>query len=245
MSGKKVVVLFVLFLLIFTLFKVPAALLAQQFELPRNIAYKGLTGTLWQGKIDRLQVDKWLLQDVEWQFKPSQLFTAKAGFDVKFGAPRAVDQISGKGNVFIGTAGLGLSEFVARAPAAPIKSMLPLPMGDLGGRIIVSVSDYVKGETLCQTLDGDLTWTKAEIDLGTLVNFGAIESKLSCVEQNVVASFDGSNTLGLEGQATVESAKKYNFDGYLKPDASLPAMVHDGLSAFGKMDSKGRYQIKL
>lgn len=246
MSTKKIVFLFVLFLLVFTLFKVPAALIAGQFTLPKGVAYQGLSGTLWEGKISRLQADNWLIQDLHWQFTPSNLFTGKAAFDVKFGNPRAVSQLSGKGNVFVGLSGIGVSDAILRAPAAPIKSMMPIPMGDLGGRIIVSVSDYVKGETFCEQLDGDLTWTKAELNMGTVISFGAIESALSCVEKNVVASFDGNNSLGLEGAATVVSADDYQLDVFLKPDSTLPRDVHVTIDDYlGKADSKGRYKFKF
>ena len=245
MSNRKLVVFFILFLLLFTVAKLPVSLVAERLTLPANIAYQGLAGTMWQGQVKQLQFDDWLVRDVRWQFAPGKLLLGQAAFDVTFGKARDSQQLSGKGVLAYGVSGFDVHGMTIRAPANSVRSMLPIPVGELSGRVIANVASYVKGDTLCRELAGELTWTKAEVDFGGAIPLGAISSELSCVEQNVIASFDGENLLGLEGQAKIQSPQQYSFDGFLKPDAELPTAVHDGLRMFGKADSKGKYRIKL
>ena len=245
MSARKLVFIFVLALLVFSVIKTPAALIASQITLPNNVAYQGLSGSVWQGNISKLKVDQWLLNDVEWTVSPANLFLGEAAIDVRFGKARDKSQISGKGRLLLSMSDVAAEKLTVRLPADPLKRMLPIPVGNLGGRVLLDIEAYQKGETLCNQLTGELTWAKSEIDFGGPVSLGSISSELSCVNNNIVASFDGNNQLGLEGAATVQSTAKYNFDGFLKPDAQLPAAIHEGLRMFGKADSKGKYRIKI
>ena len=245
MSNKKRLIIFVLALVIFTLLKAPVTMLAQQAPLPPNLAYQGLSGTLWQGKIDRLQIQDWQVANLTWSFAPLAVFSAQAGFDIKFGKARDAQQLSGKGRVGFGLSGPVVDELTVRVPAAQVQGLLPIPVGELGGRFIANIKDYSKGETLCQTLSGNLMWTKASVAMGDTISFGTLDAELTCLNKNLMATFDGNNTLGLEGAATVQSPESFSFDGFVKPDASLPKMVHDSMAMFGKADSKGKYRIKL
>jgi len=245
MSGRKLTVIFVIALILLSLVKTPAALIVSQLNLPNNVAYQGLSGSIWQGNISRLKVDQWLINDVDWELSPVNLLLGEAAIDVRFGKARDQAQVSGKGRLMLSMSDIAAEKLTVRLPADPLRQMLPIPVGNLGGRVIVEIDAYQKGETLCNQLAGELTWAKSEIDFGGPIALGSISSDLSCVNQNVVASFDGNNQLGLEGAATVQSAAKYNFDGFLKPDAQLPAAIHDGLRMFGKADSKGKYRIKI
>ena len=245
MANAKLILIFVVSLFLLTMAKLPVALVAERAPIPSNMSYEGLSGTVWQGEIQRLQFDDWLLTDVQWQLAPLALLTGNAAFDIKFGKARDSQQLSGKGQFSYGISGILANGVTVRLPANNIKQMLPIPMGDIGGRVIATIEQYAKGDALCRELSGDLTWTKAEVDFGGRIALGALSSALSCDNAVIVAAFDGQNRLGLEGVARIESPQAYNFDGYLKPDAELPASLHQGVSMFGKADSKGKYKIKL
>lgn len=245
MSVLKMVLWFVLFLVVLTVVKLPVALVAEHANLPKNIAYEQLTGTLWSGKIKRLQIEGETLQKVEWQVSPWSLLLAKLEVTFKFGNARDSAQNSGKGRLSYSMDGLEVVKSVVRIPAAGLKKYSPLPMGDIGGRVILDVAKYRFSGPLCDALDGELVWSKSELDFGGPIAFGTITANLSCDNHNIVAAFDGNNRLGLEGQALVESPSKFGFEGFVKPDASLPKSVHNGLSMFGKPDVKGKYKIKL
>lgn len=245
MSKIKLAVLFIISFVLFTVTLVPINLVVNSLPIPKNIAYQGLSGSIWQGNVKAVQVDKILFENVHWQFELSSLLHGNLGFDIKFGNARNSSQLSGRGIVSSGLTGHQVRDFVFRVPANAVKPFLPLPVSVINGRLITTIDVFQLGKPVCEQLAGEFVWVKSGTDIDGPISFGTITSTLLCEDNKLVAKFDGENLLGLEGSAVVESAKKYGFDGFIKPDVSLPAIVHQGVSLLGKMDNKGRYKIKL
>jgi general secretion pathway protein N len=245
MSKIKLAVLFIISFVIFTAVLVPISLVVSSLPIPKNVAYQGLSGSIWQGDVKTIQVNKMLFENVHWQFELSSLFHGNLGFDIKFGNARNSGQLSGRGIISSGLTGLQVRDFVFRMPASGVKPFLPLPVSVINGRLITSIDIFQLGKPVCEQMAGEFVWVKAGTDIDGPISFGTITSTLLCEDNKLVAKFDGENLLGLEGSAVVESGKKYSFDGFVKPDVSLPAVVHQGVGFLGKMDSKGKYKIKL
>lgn len=245
MSMKKAFLLFVLFFVVFVLIKLPVALILDRVTLPNGIAYEKISGTIWQGKIKRLQIQDEVLHKVEWQTSPLALLMGEVAVQFKFGNVRNTQQISGKGNATYSLSGISLEKTVVRLPADNLKKYSPIPINDIGGRVILDVNSYQFSNALCDVLDGELIWTKSEVDIGGPITFGSIAANLTCDEHVVVATFNGNDQLGLEGEARIASPNQFGFDGFVKPDATLPSAVHNAVGMFGKPDSKGRVKIKL
>lgn len=245
MSGRKITFLTLLLTLLFTLLMTPAAVVLKLFPLPAGLAYQDMRGSLWQGSVSQAQYQGQRLTDIKWQLQFSKLFTGAIAYQISFGQPRASEQLSGHALVSLGLMGKKVENAVFRMPAQQVKPFLPIPMGDIAGRVIANIKHYHLGQPLCQAVEGELNWNKAGVDLGGKVEFGSIEAELGCEQGKLLAVFDGDNTLGLAGQATISAPNKFAFSGFLKPDPSLPAVVHQGISFVAKMDSKGRYKITL
>jgi len=245
MSKIKLAVLFIISFVIFTVTLVPISLVVNALPLPKNVAYQGLSGSIWQGDIKTLQVDKMLFENVHWRFDFGSLSHGNLGFDIKFGNARNSEQLSGRGIVSSGLTGYQIRDFAFRMPANAVKPFLPLPVSVINGRLITTIDIFQLGEPICEQMSGEFVWVKAGTDIDGPISFGTITSTLLCEDNKLVAKFDGENLLGLEGSAVVESAKKYSFDGFVKPDVSLPAVVHQSVGFLGKMDNKGKYKIKL
>lgn len=245
MSVRKTVLIFLVLTLLFIVTKTPAALVANLLPLPKGLAYSELQGTLWQGSIRQAMYNRQVITDIKWQFKPSNLFKGALGYQVSFGKPRNVNSISGKGLVSVGLMGKTIEEAMFRMPASNVKPMLPIPMGKINGRVIANIKEFTLGSPVCEMAQGEISWNKAGIDLNGSIEFGSIDANLDCEQGKLLAQFNGDNNLGLTGQAVIESNKKFGFDGFLKPSANLPAVVHQGLSMVAKMDTQGRYKINL
>lgn len=245
MSVRKSLVLFIVFALIFAIVKVPAALVAKFLPLPQGVAYKELEGTLWQGSIRQAQYNNQLINNINWRIQSSHLFTGSLTYQVSFGQPRQSQDISGKGLVSFGLTGKKVEQATFRMPAANVKPLLPIPMGAIAGRVIANIDEYVLGQPICQQVTGNISWNQAGVDIGGNVEFGTIDADLSCEQGQLLVQFDGQNSLGLTGQARIKSLQQFGFDGFLKPSAQLPAVVHQGISLVAKIDGQGRYKIKL
>lgn len=245
MSVRKTIVIFFIATLLFILVKIPAALVANLLPLPKGLAYSELEGTLWQGSIRQAMYNRQVITDIKWQFKPSKLFTGALGYQVSFGKPRKSNSVSGKGLVIIGLTGKSVEDAIFRMPAANVKPMLPIPMGRIDGRVIANIKEFTLGTPVCEVAMGEVSWNQAGIDINGTIEFGSIDANLSCEQGKLIAQFDGDNSLGLTGQAAIESSQKFGFNGFLKPSADLPAVVHQGISMVTKVDAQGRYKINL
>lgn len=252
MKKASLIIIFVVLFIAFSLIKLPVNLIVEQVSVPKNVSYKGLTGTIWQGQIDALQIQGWTLSQVKWEFQLSEILNANAGFQISFGNARNSQQLSGKGKVAFGSSGLSLANTTVRVPAHKIAPMLPIPVSGVEGRVIVDIDSYrldieqqAKTKHLCNELTGELLWNQAAVNFGTPVDFGTFSSTLDCQENKLLAKFDGNNKLGLEGLATIVSNSKYNFNGFVKPDMSLPVGIRNGASMFGRKMPNGKYSIKL
>lgn len=245
MSVRKGVLLFILLTVLFAIVKTPAALVANLLPLPKGLAYQELEGTLWQGTIRQAQYNKQLINNIKWQLQPSRLFTGALAYQVSFGQPRQAQDISGKGLVSLGITGKKVEDATFRMPAAKVQPLLPIPMAGIAGRVIADIDEYVLGQPICQQVNGVVSWHKAGVDIAGTIEFGSIDANLSCEQGKLLAQFDGDNSLGLTGQARVESSNKFGFDGFLKPSADLPAVVHQGIGMVAKIDAQGRYKINL
>ena len=253
MSVKKLLSLFIALFIVFGVLLTPISFIAKYIDTPKNVAYQSLSGTLWSGRANVIQVDKWHFSSLTWDMNIASLFTGKLSFDLKFGQARESNQLSGKGNISLGFNTLSLSELTFRAPANAIRSELPIPTSELKGRVILDIDDFHMTSAIdpntpmqmCDILQGELLWTKAEVVFGQAMELGTIASQLSCNEGDIVALFDGLNRLGLEGSARIESPDSFTFQGFVKPDPSLPRDIHNGIKMFSQLDAQGRYPIKL
>lgn len=253
MSVARLSVLFVIALIIFAVFLTPVSIIASLLTPPKGVAYQQLQGTLWQGKASALQVNNIVLNNVTWTLSVPSLLVGNADLDVKFGNARNADEISGKGNIRLGMSSIQANDLIVRVPAETVKPMLPVPVGRVGGRVILEVdaysssTEFVQNPTapVCSELTGTLVWTKSEVVFNNPIRMGAISADLSCSDNILVARFNGDNELGLEGDANIASANQFNFDGFVKPQPHLPAEVHQGIAMFAKLDPQGRYPIKL
>lgn len=253
MSVIRLSLLFVVALIVFVVFLTPVSIIASFVTPPQGIAYKQLQGTIWSGKASALQVDNIVLNNVSWTLSVPSLVLGNADFDVKFGNARNSDEISGKGNIRLSMSDISASKLVVRMPAETVKPMLPIPVGRVGGRVILEVDTYTAStefvqaptKPVCSELDGTLVWTKSEVVFNNPIRMGAISADLTCVDTVLVAAFDGNNELGLEGSAKVASSNQFSFEGFVKPAPHLPGEVHQGIAMFAKLDPQGRYPIKL
>lgn len=253
MSGRKLSLLFVIAFLICLIALVPVSVVSKLVTPPPGIAYKNLTGTIWNGQASQVQVDDVVLSKVQWSLSFFPLMIGSAHVDVKFGNARNSDEVSGKGLIQASFNEISASDLVLRLPAQYVKPLLPIPLGRVDGRVILELDDYRNSTEfvqnpsapLCESLQGDLVWTKSEVVFNNPIRMGTIQAQLSCRDTVLEALFDGNNELGLEGTASIASSQSVSFEGFVKPQPQLPKEVHQGIAMFAKLDPQGRYPIKL
>lgn len=112
--------------------QMPAAT-ALRWLLPDGIETRGISGTLWSGRIDAVAANGVAIGPVEWQLKPLALLTARVRADVEAGLPGGF----ANGRVTAGFGGLSLDDVRAQADLQPLtrRSSIGAAQGTLRVRL--------------------------------------------------------------------------------------------------------------
>ena len=247
-NWKQNLIIFLVAFVVFVAIKVPAALVVNQLTLPENIKLGNVSGSLWQGRMDALQVERDVIRDISWDVNPWSLLTGKLGADVDFGNPRDKQQTSGKGYLAASITGsLSAEDFTLRYPAkgSMEKAGIMLP-GDIDGRFIVNIDNFATGEPWCSDLVGKARWNDAIVNsFDVKLPIGSLAAELGCADGNVTAKVAEKNPLGLQLDATIAAKGKVTAKGFVKPGADMPTEVHEAVKILGRADQQGRYPVSL
>ncbi|MGL5358201.1 MAG: type II secretion system protein N, partial [Shewanella sp.] len=104
MSLIKKIVIGVVIYLAFLLALFPAKVAVGLAPLPANISLSGVSGSIWSGAIETLNVDSRQLEQLRWELSPWGLFLGKVNLELQLGS-RATP-VSAKGELSWSSAGL-------------------------------------------------------------------------------------------------------------------------------------------
>ena len=231
---------------IFLIVKLPAVHILTRIELPEAVNFSGISGTIWNGRAHRSQVNGLPIIDVNWSLSFLPLLLGEISADIKAGNLRDVSQISATGHVSFSGQRLQAENLLAYVPANLVISMLPLPIPvQAAGRFKAQLNE-VDYEAGCQTFNGNGQWLNANFtSLTGEIELGNFDANLSCDNGNIVIHVTQPNSFGLTAKATIPATMKFKIEGRFKPEANLPIEVHQAAQFFGKADADGFYPIKF
>lgn len=231
---------------IFLIVNLPAVHILSKIQLAKGISVSGISGTIWNGNVQRAQAKGFPISDVNWTLSFFPLLLGEISTDIKAGNIRDVGQISVNGQVSFKGQHLKAENILAYVPTNLVISLLPLPIPiEADGRFKVELNevDYKAG---CQIFTGKGRWLNANFTgVNGVIELGDFDADLSCQEGSVVLNVKQPNSFGLTAKATVPSNMKFKITGRFKPEARLPKEVHQAAQFFGKADADGYYPIKF
>lgn len=232
--------------LVFLIVLLPASFVIKQVDLPPSVQLGMVQGTLWQGRVSSVKVEKLDLKHVQWDLVVSSLFTGRLNLDLTIG--NSGDPIRGDGHVGYSFDGVFVEQFKLKAPVAALTVIQPLPMELVAtGRVSLLVADYQQGDPWCEVLDGILTLKSSQISN----NFGRVDVenaqvKLACDQGDLVATMKPkTNSLGIDVKVVVNKNKLATLAGFIKPPRNAPKDFVELLKFTGSADRQGRYPLKF
>ncbi|MDN4502957.1 type II secretion system protein N [Alteromonadaceae bacterium BrNp21-10] len=245
-STVKIVLSAIALFLFFLIWHLPATVVLDRVNLPKNIRLSGVSGTLWQGHLQQLVVNGIAINDVDWQLDALPLLMAEVQAQIDAGNSRDIEEVALSGQISLSTDHIQLSDAQVYVPASTLLAQVKLPLPiDAQGRFSVNISqlDYPQK---CQQLSGKGQWLKAEVTgtQGPIV-LGNFDALLSCQQDDVAIVIQSGNSFGIDATVLVKPNGKYAVNGKFKPSESLPQEVHQAAAFFGKTDAQGFYNIKL
>lgn len=244
----KLVLLGIVSYLVFLIVLTPASWWLRLVPLPTGLQFGAISGTLWQGQIKQWSYQQRQLPALSWQLNPWSLMTLSATVDVRSGSTQHVNQPYLQGRVKVSFGNVTLQNTIIKLPVANIMPylQLPLPVQALG-ELFVEIQQLELDQQQCMKLHGQASWLDASLQppTGNWLDLKHIHAKLSCEQGQPVLITDPENLLSLAIRATVSPTRNLRVQGTLKPDASLPAEVHQAMRFVGQPDANGRYSLNF
>ncbi|MFM4803930.1 GspN family type II secretion system protein ExeN [Aeromonas bivalvium] len=240
-----ILVVFLLAWLGFLLISVPASLVARHLPLPPMVKLEGVSGTLWQGEIARLQYASESLTRLRWDLDGWSLLRLAPEVAVRFGERSG---LNGQGMIGWNGAAFG-RDLTLNAPAPWVLARLPLrPPFPLtaAGQLQLKVDQFAQGQPWCDSLYGNLFWygAEAQTPAGKLL-LGDPEARLTCLDSTLKVDLkQGSEAVQVAGQLELKANRQYLFQGTLKPGPELPDQMKQGLPFLGQPDGQGRFPLR-
>ncbi|HIF9462062.1 type II secretion system protein N [Photobacterium damselae] len=225
---------------------IPASWVWQQAPAVPGLTVTGISGTVWQGRADKVSWQQQSFGQAYWDVNVLDLLTAKVSADVRFGQGSDM-ALRGRGEVgYTLSGGPYAKQLMVSLPAqqALNYAKLPIPL-TATGHLELALQEYQFAVPYCKGLTGTLTWSQPKVGtpMGDLA-LGQAKADLRCVKGNLQASVKQSSAdVSSEWSATLDQRQNYQVSGWFKPGANFPTALGSQLKWLGNPDSKGQYRI--
>ena len=244
MNLTKKIILGVAIYLVFMVALFPASIAVKLAPLPSNISLTGVSGSIWSGKVETLNIQGRQVEQAQWTLSPWSLFLGEAKLDFVIG--NRASAVNGKGLVTVSMSGIDVKGLRFEAPSSFLLGKARLPFRTvINGDVSLFVDTLQQGAPWCEQLNGKVFLNHVQVK-NQFGNYplGDIELGLSCEDGNIkVRSDEEMNKLGLDGTVLVKADKMVQVSAKIKETSSQPADLKKALAFLGKKDSQGYYPI--
>lgn len=241
-------VVFLMAYLGFLVATLPATVLLNQISLPKSISLSGVSGSIWQTKIEQLVVGNVVVKHIETQLSFWSLFTLAPTLPVTFGDPFLAGP-EGKLDITLSQEKIEIENLTVLLKANEIAQQLtlPLPITAQGNVAITLAHGAVNiNNNSCVAADGLVTWSKAGvIALEENIKLGHFDAEIACEDGALALLLSPKNDLGLTLNAYVRQGGRISGNGFLTPSDKFPQALNSALPFLGRKDGKGRYRLSF
>lgn len=230
----------------FLVAQLPADRLVAWVPLPSGLGLQGVTGTIWQGSVARVQWQKQVLNDVAWRLPVGRLLLLSPTLELSF---RDRETLRGSADVSLTRDGRWRFQDVRlETDAQQLLGRLPLPLPlQAQGRLQLQLDQGLLSREHCFELNGLLRWRQGvlETPAGPLA-LGETLVRLSCEQGKLQARLEqASEQLSLSGVGELAFTGDYRFKGRLIPGQTLAPELAQGLTLVGPRDSQGHIRLDI
>jgi|SRR5690554_3182764 len=224
----------------------PARLLVAFAPLPEHVQLSGVSGTVWNGRIDRVQFDTRALEQVEWQVFPLALFAAQVVADVQIIATTA-NPISGTARVQTGFfGGTKIENARLNGELGTLGAWLNIPdLVPLSGDVVLGVTEYELGQPVCSVLNARAGAYDVKTRIGQQwYELGDFGLQLGCQEGLASVLIEPDNSLGLSVNGNFAPGN-VDLAVAIKPSNATPAPLRELLRMVGEPDVNGQFNFRF
>ena len=230
----------------FLIHSVPASVVWKYAPPIKGLVLSGFSGTLWKGQIQDVNIQGAHLNQLNWEFQPSELFRGNLALAISLGHARS--PLSGRAKLSLNGGSLKVSDLFVRSSLEYIQAQSPFAIpAETSGHLNLSASQMVLDRNGCQSLTGKLQLQQGEITSPLAqLDIGQIDSTLSCDNNGIrVNGRQQSDMFEATGHINMAVDGRYQFESSVSPTDLTPESLVKGLSYFGEKQGEGRYVLNF
>lgn len=241
--------IFLISYIVFLIATLPAAMLLNQFQIPKNLHVSEITGSVWSSKVEQVIIDETSIQKINTQLNFWSLFTLTPKFSITFG-DSFIAGPEGELELSLSQEKAQISNLTLFIKANEIAQQITLPLpvlaqGDVKLTVLNAEIDLLK-ESQCVAAKGTAVWTKAGVvALEQNIKLGDFTADIDCDNGALALIISPKNDLGLTFNAYARKDGRISGSGFLKPGAKFPQALNDVLPFLGRKDNQGRYRLSF
>jgi general secretion pathway protein N len=229
--------------LIVAVTQVPAYQAYRWFGLERQLQLGGLSGTLWQGRADKMLLRDYPLGSLQWQVHPADLLLLDLVAELEINGPDGT--ASGELSWPLVDGSTRLSALQASLPASWLQLVLQEPLLQLQGRLEINmeqlsldVDGYISG------LQGQMSWHQAAVAGDIVTPLGDLMLDWQSDGGTLVGEFsDSGGPLAMAGRVTIADGQ-YRVAAKLAARSGNPSL-YQALNVLGRPGPDGWLALNI
>lgn len=239
-ARRKLIVAAALTFVVGVVLMFPARVAISWFA-PPDVVISGIEGTVWRGSARQALVNGLYLRDLQWRFKPLQLFAVRLGYAVEARpASGFVDA-----NVAAGLGGrVTFSDLTAAVPLELVAQAIRVP--GLSGSASLQFDRLSIADGMPVKADGTLTVEDLVAPQVSRSSIGGYRGEFFTQDGGITASVeDTDGVIDLAGSLQLNSDRTYQFIAQVAPKPNTPESIRRQFRILGSPNERGQHELRL
>jgi len=217
----------------------PAARAVAWFA-PQDVTAAGVSGTLWQGRVERIDTGGPVaVTGAEWDLSGWRLLRGRLAGDTRF----RVAGLEGNGYLATGPGGwIDVDGLSLRGPAAGVSAALSGLGVELDGQVLVRVEEATLAAGRIERLAGRMQWSGAALSAPFGLELGMVRASVEPAGNGdgyAIELTGEGGALDIAGVANLQPDGQYRVDVRLTPTASAPDGLRETLGLAAQREGDG------
>ena len=223
------------------IYKLPAKFVYRQFETNSQLQLHEISGSIWSGHAEQIQLPQITLERLDWQLSPFALLFGEAAIKWTLNDP----DITLLGELTLSSDIISLADIHGNIDVLAIMQRLPQPALLLGGIIELNIDEIKLGPQSIIAAAGTLDWQQAGLLAPESIAFGSFNANLASQTERLILQFsDTDGAVSLSGEAALTRFGAFQYTMKLGiHDTSVPGLL-EGFNQLGQADSDGTITMR-
>lgn len=236
----QAIAFFFIVVLIFLVYTLPAKFVYQQVAADIPVKLLGVSGSIWSGHAQQIQLQQISLEKIDWQLSPLALLTGDASIQWQLNDPA----VSLGGELVLSSDLIALTNTHGSIDLLAMQQFFPQQDILLAGTITVNIDRVFLDQEKFLDAAGTINWQQAALLAPQNIPFGDFKAKLlnDTGQLNIQLS-DLEGAISLSGMASMTRYGAFQYVLKLGVrDTSVPGLL-EGFNQLGQPDASGKVTI--